>query len=105
MTTEAVLEVVAATESVREFLLEQVVVVEGGHSPCLLPQGTDHLLSTSVQFAVLLGQSIQLSSHPSRKFFYYSGTWSNGIYFSKFYISVVSSKRCSTWNKCSIKLY
>jgi hypothetical protein len=54
---DCVLEVVAATESVREFLLAQVTVVEGGYSPHLLPRGTDRLLSTSVQYAALLGQS------------------------------------------------
>ena len=46
----------AATTGVREFILSQVVVVEGGYSPLLLPAGVDKLLSTSVQLAALLGQ-------------------------------------------------
>ena len=117
-TADGVLEVVAATESVRGFLLAQVTVVEGGYSPHLLPRGTDKLLSTSVQYAALLGQSPLWRHRTYRileelvtlslihgdlalwapQLFYaylsYSGTWSNRkLYFGKIYFSVVSSER------------
>ena len=54
--TDKVLSITRATADVKDLISAEVMVVEGGYSPLLLPPDTDTLLSTSVQLATLLGQ-------------------------------------------------
>jgi codanin-1 len=54
--TDRVQGITAATAGVKEFIASQVMVVDGGNSPLLLPRKVDTLLSTSVHLAALLGQ-------------------------------------------------
>ena len=56
MCVDRVQSITAAAAGVKEFIESQVVVIDGGNSPLLLPQDVDTLLSTSVQLAALLGQ-------------------------------------------------
>lgn len=60
MNAESVRRIVSATAGVRVFIAAQVTVVEGGNSPHLLPSGVDKLLTTSVQLAAHLGESLHL---------------------------------------------
>jgi hypothetical protein len=52
--TDRVQGITAATAGVKEFIASQVMVVDGGNSPLLLPRKVDTLLSTSVHLAALL---------------------------------------------------
>ena len=54
---DTVLEMGTATAGVREYIVAQVTVVEGGLSPHLLPLDTGKLLQTSIHLAALLGKS------------------------------------------------
>ena len=54
--TDKVLSITRVTADVKDVISAEVMVVEGGYSPLLLPPDTDTLLSTSVQLATLLGQ-------------------------------------------------
>lgn len=58
MCSDRVQSIAAATAGVKEFIASQVVVIDGGNSPLLLPRDIDTLLSTSVQLSAMLGQLV-----------------------------------------------
>ena len=48
--------ITSTTINVKEFILSEVMVIDGGYSPHLLPQHVGELLSTSMHLVALFGQ-------------------------------------------------